>query len=53
MSVVSATIFGEVMLRAPVSERKAFNKRTLNAMNRKKATFVYQFVVNDLTVPYN
>ena len=48
-----ATIFGEVMLKTPVEARKSRTKRTINAMNRKKATFIYQFLVNDLTKPYN
>ena len=48
-----ATIFGEVMLKTPLEERKSRNKRTINAMNRKKAAFIYQFLVNDLTKPYN
>ena len=48
-----ATIFGEVMLKTPLEERKSRNKRSINAMNRKKATFIYQFLVNDLTKPYN
>ena len=48
-----ATIFGEVMLKTPLEERKSRNKRTINAMNRKKAAFIYQFLVNDLTKTYN
>ena len=47
-----AAIFGEVLLRSPVSERKARSKKALNAMNRKKAAFIYQFLVNDLATPY-
>ena len=48
----SATIFGEVLLRSPLAERKGRSKRALASMNRKKATFIYQFLVNDLTIEY-
>ena len=44
-----ATIFGEVLLRTALSERRSKSRRQVNAMNRKKATFLYQFLVNDLT----
>jgi len=50
---VLATIFGDVLLRSPASERKSKSKRALNALNRKKAAFIYQFLVNDLTNPYH
>ena len=44
-----ATIFGEVLLRTPLSERRSKSRRQMNAMKRKKATFLYQFLANDLT----
>lgn len=53
LSYSSATIFGDVLLRSPASERKSKSKRALNALNRKKAAFIYQFLVNDLTNPYH
>ena len=48
----AATIFGEVLLRSPLAERKGRSKRALASMNCKKATFIYQFLVNDITIEY-
>lgn len=47
-----ATIFGDILLRAPANERRTLSKKQLGPISRKKATFVYQFLVNDLTVDY-
>ena len=48
---LTASIFGTVLLRAPPEETNK-TKRAQVAMERKAATFIYQFLVNDLTTPY-
>ena len=49
---VLASIFGSVLLRAPPEEPNKTTKRAQAAMERKAATFIYQFLVNDLTTPF-
>ena len=48
----TASIFGTVLLRAPPEESNKITKRAQVTMERKAATFIYQFLVNDLTTPY-
>jgi hypothetical protein len=47
-----ATIFGDILLRSPASDRRSMRKKQLGPISRKKATFVYQFLVADLTADY-
>ena len=47
-----ATIFGDILLRPPANERRIRSKKHLAPISRKKATFMYQFLVNELTVDY-
>ncbi|XP_038077860.1 inositol polyphosphate 5-phosphatase OCRL-like [Patiria miniata] len=45
-----ATVFGEIFLRAPPSEREASlgrGRAHMQQISRKKATFVYQFIINE------
>ena len=48
-----ASIFGDILLNVSRQIRLSYNKRSLAHMSKKKATFIYQFLVNDLTVEYN
>ncbi len=47
----AASVFAEPLLRSPFKERRAKTKKQLGNMKRKKAAFLYQFIVNDLTPP--
>ena len=49
----SATIFGDVLLYTPMSERRTKTKRQLSPVSRRKTQFVYQFLVNELTKEYH
>ena len=51
-AISTASIFGDILLNADRETRSGHNKRSLAHMNKKKATFIYQFLVNDLTVEY-
>ncbi|XP_022100456.1 inositol polyphosphate 5-phosphatase OCRL-1-like isoform X2 [Acanthaster planci] len=45
-----ATVFGEIFLRAPPNERDANQARgraNMQQVSRKRATFVYQFIINE------
>ncbi|XP_019861575.1 PREDICTED: type II inositol 1,4,5-trisphosphate 5-phosphatase-like [Amphimedon queenslandica] len=49
---VLASIFGEVLMNSTREEKLSRNKKTLSQINKKKMTFLYQFLANDLTVNY-
>ena len=48
-----ASIFGEVLLSMPHETRRTTNRKSATVMTKKKALFVYQFLVNNITVNYS
>ena len=50
---LTASIFGEVLLNISREARLPLTKKALAHLNKKKAAFIYQFLVNDLLIDYN
>ena len=53
VSIFSASIFGEVLLSMPHETRRTTNRKSVTQMTKRKALFVYQFLVNNITVNYS
>ena len=48
----TASVFGDVLLAIPPMMRKTASRKSAVQSNKKRAAFIYQFLVNDLTARY-